>query len=183
MGRVRQTLGVDWILRVPPSYIEPRCRQPERGKRRGPMVMRSVAVFGGTGFLGRAVVNQLVAAGMKIRVAVRHPEPINLSDGTARAEHLSSVGADVADEKSVGLALEGCDAAVNVVGLYVERGTDTFRTVHELGAMHVARQSARAGAKSLVHMSGIGADLNSQSSYVRSRARGELLVREVLSRC
>jgi NADH dehydrogenase len=142
------------------------------------MVMRSVAVFGGTGFLGRAVVNQLVAAGMKVRVAVRHPEPVNLSDGTARAEHVRSVYADVADEKSVGRALEGCDAAVNVVGLYVERGTDTFRTVHELGAMHVARQSARAGVKSLVHMSGIGANLNSQSSYVRSRARGELLVRE-----
>jgi uncharacterized protein YbjT (DUF2867 family) len=142
------------------------------------MVMGSVAVFGGTGFLGRAVVNQLVAAGMKVRMAVRHPEPINLSDGTARPEHLSSVYADVADEKSVGRALEGCDAAVSVVGLYVERGTDTFRTVHELGAMHVARQSASAGVKSLVHMSGIGADLNSQSSYVRSRARGELLVRE-----
>ena len=140
--------------------------------------MRSVAVFGGTGFLGRAVVGQLVAADVKIRVAVRHPEPIKLSDGTARAEHISSVYADVADEKSVGRALEGCDAAVNVVGLYVERGTDTFRTVHELGAMHVARQSAGSGVKALVHMSGIGVDLNSQSSYVRSRARGELLVRE-----
>ena len=78
--------------------------------------MRSVAVFGGTGFLGRAVVHQLVAADVKVRVAVRHPEPINLSDGTARSEHLSSVCADVADEKSVGRALEGCDAAVNVVG-------------------------------------------------------------------
>ena len=142
------------------------------------MVMRSAALFGGTRFLGRAVVNQLVAADMMVRVAVRHSEPITLSDGTARPEHVSSVYADVADEKSVGRALEGCDAAVNVVGLYVERGTDTFRTVHELGAMHVARQSARAGVKALAHMSGIGVDLNSQSSYVRSRARGELLVRE-----
>ena len=44
--------------------------------------------------------------------------------------------------------------------------------------MHVARQSARSGVKALVHMSGIGVDLDSQSSYVRSRARGELLVRE-----
>ena len=148
MTRMRQTLGVDWILRVPPSYIEPRCRSPERGKRRGAMVMRSVALFGGTGFLGRAVVDQLVAAGMMARVAVRHSEPIKLSDGTGRAEHVSSVYADVADEKSVGRALEGCDAAVNVVGLYVERGTDTFRTVHELGAMHVARQSARSGLQS-----------------------------------
>ena len=87
--------------------------------------MRSVAVFGGTGFLGRAVVGQLVAADVKVRVAVRHPEPIKRSDGTARAEHISFVYADVADEKSVGRALEGCDAAVNVIGLYVERGTDT----------------------------------------------------------
>ena len=140
--------------------------------------MRSVAVLGGTGFLGRAVVDQLVAAGVTTRVAVRHPEPLKLSDGTARAEHVRSVYADVADEASVGRALEGCDAAVNVVGLYVERGTDTFKTVHELGAMHVARQSARSGVKALVHMSGIGVDLDSQSSYVRSRARGELLVRE-----
>ena len=57
--------------------------------------MRSVAVFGGTGFLGRAVVDQLVAAGIMVRVAIRHPEPISLSYGTARAEHLSSVYADV----------------------------------------------------------------------------------------
>jgi hypothetical protein len=34
MGRVWHTLGVDWILRVPSSYIEPRCRQPERGEAR-----------------------------------------------------------------------------------------------------------------------------------------------------
>lgn len=68
--------------------------------------------------------------------------------------------------------MEGCDAAVNAVGLYIERRTDTFRNVHELGAMHVARQSARAGVKALVHLSGIGADLNSQSSYVRGNQRG-----------
>ena len=140
--------------------------------------MNRVAVFGGTGFLGRAVVDQLVAAGMKVRVAVRHPDTIKVPDEMAQDGHVLSVYADVADEKSVGRAVEGCDAAVNVVGLYVERGNDTFRTVHELGAMHVARQSADSGVKALAHMSGIGVDLNSQSSYVRSRARGELLVRE-----
>ena len=160
----------------------PTSHDPDRTRVAGigsvAIAMNRVAVFGGTGLLGRAVVHQLVAAGVTARVAVRHPEPIKLSEGTPRAEHVSSVYADVADEKSVGRALEGCTAAVNVVGLYVERGTDTFTTIHELGAMHVAQQSARAGVKSLVHMSGIGADLNSQSSYVRSRARGELLVRE-----
>lgn len=140
--------------------------------------MNSVAVFGGTGFLGRAIVGELVAAGVTARVAVRHSNTMTLSASTARGGDVRSAYADVADEPSVGLALEGCDTVVNAVGLYVERGRDTFRNIHELGAMHVARQSARAGVKALVHMSGIGADLNSQSSYVRSRARGEMLVRE-----
>lgn len=142
------------------------------------MAMNSVAVFGGTGFLGRAIVGELIAAGVTARVAVRHPEPMKLFDSTAGDARVQSVYADVSDKASVGRAMEGCNAAVNVVGLYVEQGTDTFRNTHEYGAMQVARQSARSGVKALVHMSGIGADLNSQSSYVRSRARGELLVKE-----
>jgi NADH dehydrogenase len=137
------------------------------------MNLRRVTVFGGTGFLGRAVVDQLIGAGATVCVAARHPGAFNVP---SRAS-LSQLYADVRDEASVGSALEVCDAAVNVVGLYAEKASETFRAVHELGAMHVARQASRAGVKALVHMSGIGADLNSQSSYVRSRAEGELLVR------
>ena len=120
------------------------------------MAMNSVAVFGGTGFLGRAIVGELIAAGITARVAVRHPEPMKLFDSTAGDARVQSVYADVSDMASVGRAMEGCNAAVNVVGLYVEQGTDTFRNTHEYGAMHVARQSARSGVKALVHMSGIG---------------------------
>jgi len=116
------------------------------------MNMGCVTVFGGTGFLGRAIVNRLAATGTTVRVAARHPGPTNVSGATARCAIVQSVCADVRDEASVARALK------------------------ELGAMHVARQSARAGLKALVHMSGIGADLNSESSYVRSRARGERLV-------
>ena len=139
------------------------------------MNMSCVTVFGGTGYLGRAVVDQLIAAGATVRIAARHPGAFKVAPGQDR--QLVQLYADVRDETSVGSALEGSDAAVNAVGLYSEKGSETFRAVHELGAMHVARQSARAGAKALVHMSGIGADLNSQSKYVRSRAEGELMVR------
>jgi uncharacterized protein YbjT (DUF2867 family) len=142
------------------------------------MPITCIAVFGGSGFLGRAIVDRLTAAGATVRVAVRHPGSLKPPDGAALAGRIVSTYADVRDETSVGRALEGCDTAVNAVGLYAERGDETFRAVHELGAMHVARQSARAGVKALVHISGIGADLNSRSRYVRSRARGEFLVRE-----
>ena len=145
------------------------------------MTITCVAVFGGSGFLGRAIVNRLATTGATVRVAVRHPGSLKPPDGAAPAGRIVSTHADVRDETSVGRALEGCDAAVNAVGLYVERGDETFRAVHELGAMHVARQSTRAGVKALTHVSGIGADINSRSSYVRSRAQGELLVREAFA--
>ena len=142
------------------------------------MTMSCVTVFGGTGFLGRAIVDRLAAAGATVRVAVRHPEALKLAAAEGRGGRVLPIYADVRDETSVGLALQGYDGAVNAVGLYSERRAETFGAVHELGAMRVARQSARAGVKALVHISGIGADLNSRSRYVQSRARGELLVRE-----
>lgn len=142
------------------------------------MSMNCIAVFGGTGFLGRAIVELLAGTGATVRVAARHPEALNVAGRQGIDGRILPIRADVRDETSVESALEGCDAAVNAVGLYAEKGAQTFSAVHELGAMHVARQSMRAGVSALVHISGIGADLNSPSRYVRSRARGELLVRE-----
>jgi uncharacterized protein YbjT (DUF2867 family) len=48
------------------------------------IAMTGIAVFGGSGFLGRAIVEQLVAAGMTARAAVRHPDTMKVPDATAR---------------------------------------------------------------------------------------------------
>jgi uncharacterized protein YbjT (DUF2867 family) len=142
------------------------------------MNLGSVTVFGGTGLLGRAIVDRLAAAHTTVRVAVRHPETVSDGSADGRGGRLLPIYADVRDEASVGRALQGCDAVVNAVGLYSEKGSETFMAVHELGAENVARQSARAGVKALVHISGIGVDPNSRCRYVKSRAQGEFLVRE-----
>lgn len=133
-----------------------------------------VTVFGGSGFLGREIVERLLAEGVTVRVAVRHP-------GRA-ASGGRPVYADLRDETSVALAVEGSEAVVNAVGLYVEKGAETFEAVHELGALNLAHQAAAQGVDRLVHVSGIGADLRSESRYVRARAKGELLVADVFPR-
>jgi NADH dehydrogenase len=131
-----------------------------------------VAVFGGTGFLGRRIAARLTAAGMVTRVAARHLGVV------ATAEAITAVYADVRDETSVALALEDCDAAVNAVGHYVEKGAATFPAVHELGARNVAHQARTLSVKRLVHISGIGVNVYSPSRYIRCRARGEVMVRD-----
>ncbi|MDJ0947012.1 MAG: complex I NDUFA9 subunit family protein [Kiloniellales bacterium] len=141
-----------------------------------------VTVFGGSGFLGREIVARLQAEGITVRVAVRRPDRVVVDRQGDRGGGLRQVYADLRDETSVAQAVEGSQAVVNAVGLYVEKGAETFEAVHERGALTVAHQAANLGIERLIHVSGIGADLESESRYVRARARGELLVTEAFAR-
>lgn len=140
------------------------------------MNIEQVTVFGGTGFVGRRIVRQLSESGPRVRVAVRHPRSRVSSNIDVAADGVSQVYADVRDQPSLVAAIEGSQAVINAVSLYVERAGITFDAVHLRGAQTVAREAKNAGVESLVYLSGLGADPNSRSSYVRARAQGESLV-------
>ena len=140
---------------------------------------RVVTVFGGTGFLGRRIVRHLRLHGFCVRVASRHPDrghALGPDDAQLRA-----VKADVRDQRLVADALADAYGAVNAVSLYLERGLETFHSVHVEAAQRIAAQAQRAGVRRLVHVSGIGADPRSQSLYIRKRGEGELAVREAFA--
>jgi len=142
-------------------------------------MMTTVVVFGGTGFLGRRLVHRLAAEGAIVRVAVRQPDGAQSALPAADLAQVTFVRADVRDQASVAAALEGADAVINAVSAYVEKGDVTFEAVHVQGAETVAWEAARLGVARLVLISGIGADPQSRSPYIRSRGRGELAVQQV----
>src|ERR1700682_1318987 len=137
---------------------------------------RTVTVFGGTGFLGRRIVQHLRSRGFPVRTASRHPDRGHRLFGPDDPQ-LQSVEANIHDERSVADALAGAYGAVNAVSLYVEHGQQTFHSVHVESAQRVAAQAHRAGVERLAHVSGIGADAPSASLYIRKRGEGELSVR------
>jgi NADH dehydrogenase len=113
-------------------------------------------------------------AGFGVRIASRHPErgrTLFASDAG-----FASIRADINDDGSIAAALARSFAAVNALSLYVERGRDTFRSVHVEAAERLARCAAAAGVERLMHVSGIGADARSRSLYIRSRGEGEAAV-------
>jgi uncharacterized protein YbjT (DUF2867 family) len=136
--------------------------------------MSCVTVFGGTGFLGRRVVRHLREAGDTVRIASRHPGPVE-NNG------VEQIVTDVHDRHSVEAAVAGADGVVNTVSLYVEHGNKTFRSVHVEAAARVASAARQAGVKRLVHLSGISADATSASPYIRSRGEGEAAVQAAFS--
>ena len=130
-----------------------------------------VTVFGGTGFLGRWIVERLRGRHARTRSGAPHDGGVPPQGGRSRLRRRARRG-------TIAQAVRDSDAVVNAVGLYVEHGEATFQAVHVDGAQEVARAAREAGIPRLVHVSGIGADVNSESSYVRSRALGERAVRE-----
>ena len=144
--------------------------------------MTTVVVFGGAGFLGRRLVHRLAAEGMAVRVAVRHPDPARIELRAMGFDRVTVVPADVRDQASVAAAIAGADAVVNMVSAYVEKGGVTFEAVHVQGAEIVAREAVAAGVARLVLVSGIGADADLGSPYIRARGRGEQVVQAGVSR-
>lgn len=137
---------------------------------------RKVVIFGGTGFLGRRVVRHLLDRAYAVRVASRHPERGKSIFSTDRPQ-LELVRADIGEDAAIRDAVTDAFAAVNAVSLYVERGNQTFHSLHVEAAERLARHSRETGIARLVHVSGIGADPASPSPYIRSRGEGENAVR------
>ena len=137
-----------------------------------------VTVYGGSGFVGRHVVQNLAKTGCRMRIAVRRPDLAGHLQPLGDVGQIHAVQANLRYPDSVRAAAEGADAVVNLVGILFEQGRQKSKTVHAEGADAVARAAREAGAKALVHLSSIGADPQSRAGYARTKAAGEQAVRD-----
>ncbi len=100
--------------------------------------MTLITVFGGTGFLGRRIVERLTREGATIRVAVRHADRIETLAKSAGIGRTIPIAADVRDLSTVAAAIAGAESVVNAVSAYVEKGGVTYTAVHVHGAGNIA---------------------------------------------
>jgi NADH dehydrogenase len=145
------------------------------------MAQRCVAtVFGGSGFLGRYVVQRLAAAGCVTRVAVRDPEGAMFLRPMGRVGQIVPLYASLGREATIARAVEGASLVVNLVGILAERKAGDFDRIQVQGAGAIAIAAAAAGATRMVQVSAIGADAASPSVYARTKAQGEDAVRAAM---
>jgi uncharacterized protein YbjT (DUF2867 family) len=138
-----------------------------------------ITLYGGSGFLGRHIVRALAKTGARMRVAVRRPELAGHLQPLGGVGQINAVQANVRFPESLRAAAEGADAIINLVGILVPRGKQSFAAINDEGARHVAQASRAAGAKTFIHVSAIGTDRNSPSAYGRTKAEGEKAVLEI----
>src|SRR5262245_55860579 len=139
---------------------------------------RLVTIFGGSGFPGRHIVRALAHEGWRIRVAVRRPNNALFLRPMGRVGQIQLVKSNVRDADAVRSALTGAEAAINLVGILYQTGSQRFDALHVEGAERIARAASAVGVKRLLHVSALGAALKESSRYARTATLGERRVRE-----
>ena len=137
-----------------------------------------ITVFGGSGFVGRHVVRALAKRGYRIRVAVRRPDLAGFLQPLGNVGQISFTQANLRYRNSVDRAVEGSDCVINCVGILFESGRNTFDAVQEFGARAVAEAAKNTKAR-LIHVSAMGANANSDSSYARTKGRAEAAIHSI----
>ena len=138
---------------------------------------RLATVFGGSGFVGRYIVQAYARAGWRVRVAVRRPDLAGFVIPYGVVGQVQPVQANVRYPHSVEAAVRGAEVVINACGIARETGRQNFEAVHVFGAEAIARAAKQAGARAMVLVSGIGSDPGSSNPYIQSKARGEAATR------
>jgi uncharacterized protein YbjT (DUF2867 family) len=138
------------------------------------MKIKQVTVFGGSGFLGQAIVRALAPQGYLVRVACRRIELAEKVKTAGDVGQITLMRTNLRVPQSVATAIEGSQAVINAAGIAFERGRQRYKTVHAGGARTIAEAARAAGVERLVHVSGIGADSRSwKNRYVQSKVEAE----------
>eukprot|EP01041_Mallomonas_annulata_P010507 gene10507-21914_t len=154
----------------------------------------TATVFGGYGFLGRYLVNELGRCGSRVYIPfrgceleVRHLKPM-FDHG-----QLGLLPFSPRDEESIIRSLKNSDVVVNMIGKYYEtkhivptrrangklsRVNYTFEDVHITIPATIARLAKQAGVKTFIHVSALAASPDSASAWCRSKFHGEAAVRK-----
>jgi uncharacterized protein YbjT (DUF2867 family) len=138
------------------------------------MKIKQVTVFGGSGFIGQAIVRALAPQGYLVRVACRRIELAEKVKTAGDVGQITLMRANLRVPQSVATAIEGSQAVINAAGIAFEHGRQRYKTVHAAGARTIAEAARAAGVERLVHVSGIGADSRSwKNRYVQSKVEAE----------
>jgi len=138
-----------------------------------------IVVAGGTGFIGRQVVDRLLEGGQDtVVVTSRDPDRRDLWDGRAKL-----VQAFAGDPVSLGKAFMGADVVVHCIQFPNHPVEDpskgrTYMEVDGKGTVTAARTAKKLGVRRFVYLSGAGAGQGRPQPWFRAKDMAEAAIRE-----
>lgn len=131
-----------------------------------------IFITGATGFVGGHLVDYIIAKGHRVKCLVRS-ENAKKSFLEKGAEVVSG---DITRPETLKDVLAPDDFVFHLVGIIQEKGPATFESVHREGTSSLVAEAKRAGVRHFFYQSALGADRNSWSGYLRTKAEAEEIV-------
>jgi NADH dehydrogenase len=131
-----------------------------------------ICIFGGTGFLGQYVTQELARAGYRIKIATRLPESAYDLKTHGNVGQIVAVPCDYKDQASIQQATNGCHAVINLIGILYQKGKNSFQHAHVDIPSMITKACKKNAVKKFIHISALGIEASS-SKYAKSKLDGE----------
>ncbi len=130
--------------------------------------MTSIAITGGTGFVGTRLIDLALAAGHGVRALTRRDQ--------ANRDGVTWVRGDLSDQGALIELCRGADAIIHVAGVVNAPDRAGFAAGNIDGVRNMLAAAKRAGVRRFVHVSSLAAREPGLSAYGWSKAEGDALV-------
>lgn len=145
--------------------------------------MKNILLIGGSGFLGRTLINELArrvsSAGFSLTLPTRHRER---TKALIVLPTVDVIQADVHDPATLVRLMAGQDAVINLVGILHDGEGEPygagFARVHVELPRKIAAAAKAAGVRRVLHVSALKAAADAPSGYLRSKAAGEAVLKK-----
>ncbi|HEX9013348.1 MAG TPA: NAD(P)H-binding protein [Anaerolineaceae bacterium] len=133
-----------------------------------------VLVTGGTGFVGQALIRQLVDSGQQVRLLIR---PSKKSPTLPHGIPVDVTLCSLQDERGLQAAMGGIDTVYHLASSEGRGNQADLLTVDIQGTKNVAAAAASSGVRRIFYLSHIGADRASAFPVLKAKAIAEHYIR------
>ena len=132
-----------------------------------------ILVTGGTGFVGRHLIQRMSKEGFIIRAVVKNLEKAQ----SLKALGVNLIEGDITDKDSLEKAIVGVDRVIHLVGIIQETPHATFQGIHVEGTRNILEAAKKIQVSHFFYQSALGTRPSAKSRYHQTKWAAEELVR------
>ena len=135
---------------------------------------KNCLIFGGSGQIGRHLIRKLTKNDYKVIVVTRNiHQKGHIIKTQGNAGYIDIVEANIFDEAKIKSLFEKSDICINLVGILYEKKKNSFKNIHTLFPLLLAKLCKQNNLRHLIHLSALGVNEAVDSDYAKSKLEGE----------
>ena len=139
----------------------------------GTNINKKIAVIGGSGFLGKSLLQLLLNENAEIILFTRKKNYKNNLNKIFPDNNIKCIKYNINNLNIIEENIKNVDSIINLCGILFENKSGDFFRVHTDIPAFLGKISLKHKINSLIHVSSLGVSTNSESKYSRSKAEGE----------